>query len=101
MGVEQSISRAIVKGVFDAEFGEGEWAAADTLIFRESGWNAFSVNKSSGAIGLFQFYPTQKLLNKCELSDIKCQAVEGKNYIKSRFGSPSNALLFHNQHGWY
>jgi len=101
VGVEQSLVRSIVKSVFDTEFGEGEWAAADILIFRESGWNAFAVNKSSGAIGLFQFYPAKKLLDKCELSNIQCQAIEGINYIKGRFGSPTNALLFHNQNGWY
>jgi len=99
--LKQSISRSIIKDIFDREFGEGEWWAADFVIQKESGWNAFSVNKSSGAIGLFQFYPAQKLLNKCNLSDIRCQGLAGANYIKNRYLKPSNSYNFWLLNNWY
>lgn len=80
-------------------FGEQEWPAMETLLGKESGLNPYAVNKTSGACGIFQALPCSKL--PCELSDVACQANWGMNYIKNRYGSPSNALDFHHRNNWY
>lgn len=69
------------------------------LVCRESGLQKGVINKSSGACGLFQAYPCDKL--KCNLNDVDCQIAWGKQYISNRYGSVEAALLFHDQKGWY
>lgn len=78
-----------------------EWAEATELFSRESSLNPLAINPSSKACGLVQALPCSKLVNTCSLSDIDCQLNWGKNYIKSRYGSASRALAFHDQKGWY
>ena len=76
-----------------------DWMEAVELISRESGLNPGAINKNSGACGLFQFYPCEKM--SCSFSDVDCQIDLGKKYIINRYGSAKKALAFHNQNGWY
>lgn len=69
------------------------------LVFKESGFHPDSVNSKSGACGLFQAHPCNKL--QCDLSDIDCQMNWGENYINSRYGSPAKAWDFWKLNGWY
>lgn len=69
------------------------------LISRESSLNMDAVNPESGACGLFQALPCEKM--GCDLDDLDCQIEWGKNYIKNRYGSVENALKFHDEHNWY
>lgn len=69
------------------------------LVCRESSLNAEAVNPSSGACGLFQAYPCNKM--KCELGDADCQIEWGKNYIENRYETVEAALLFHDANNWY
>lgn len=80
-------------------FGENEWSAMQTLVQKESGFNQYARNPSSGACGLYQALPCSKL--PCNLDDVNCQAEWGIGYIKGRYGTPSNALAFHYSNGWY
>lgn len=80
-------------------FGEHEWGAMQILIGKESGLNPYAINPTSGACGMFQALPCSKL--PCELSDVACQVNWGMNYIKNRYGTPSNALDFHKRNNWY
>lgn len=89
----QKLANQMVSSVF----GQNEWDAMNILIMRESGYNPNAVNQSSGACGLPQALPCSKIADK---------SVEGQinwmiNYVKSRYGTPTNALLFHNLHHWY
>lgn len=68
------------------------------LIFRESGFHPTSVN-SIGACGLGQALPCSKMA--CELSDVPCQLEWVKNYVVRRYGNVTQALYFHDGHGWY
>lgn len=88
-----------VKSVFDAEFGESEWWAANSIITMESRWNPYAINKTSGACGLFQFLPCSKM--KCNFDDVKCQARAGVDYIKRRYLLPSRAWDFWTFNSWY
>jgi membrane-bound lytic murein transglycosylase MltF len=100
--LKQLIIRWKVKLVFDAEFGESEWGAADFIIQKESRWNPYAINSTSGACGFAQSLPCSKLLNRCKsLENIKCQAEWMRDYIKNRFLTPSRAQDFWNWNGWY
>jgi hypothetical protein len=69
------------------------------LVFRESGLNPQAVNQTSGACGLFQAYPCEKM--GCSLDDVACQLDWGEAYILQRYGSPAKALQFQEANNWY
>lgn len=81
------------------EFGTQHVLSMEKIVFKESSLNPYAINKKSGACGLFQFYPCQKL--KCALSDVDCQITAGVKYIKARYGTPAKAWEFHIEHNWY
>ena len=68
-------------GVVDPQ--TGEWV-----------YRYWAVNQSSGACGLFQAYPCEKM--KCGLgpNDIECQIDWGYEYIKNRYGNSTGAREF-------
>lgn len=70
---------------------------------RESHWNPSAHNRSSGAHGIPQALPASKMAS--EGSDYytngNTQIRWGLNYIKARYGSPSNAWAHSQSHGWY
>lgn len=95
-------------------FGEHEWTALQTLLGKESGFDPYVVNQSSHACGLFQSLPCSKAggtvywdsgLNKYRLDPssftVESHIQWGMNYIKNRYGSPSQALSFHKRNNWY
>ncbi|AKU15743.1 hypothetical protein [Luteipulveratus mongoliensis] len=93
-GISQSASalqaQAVVQGVA-AKYGWGsgaQWDALKSLVQGESGWNPNAANPSSSARGLFQKLTS---VNGPLESTIAGQAQWGLNYIRSRYGSPSNA----------
>lgn len=80
-------------------FGLSELPALEKLVFKESSFNPWAVNPTSGACGLFQALPCKKM--KCDLGDSVCQAKWGMSYLKKRYGTPTVAWEYHKQHGWY
>jgi len=94
-----SIIRSIVKSVFNEEFGESEWWAADFIINKESKWNPYAINSTSGACGLFQFLPCSKV--NCRIDDVRCHGTAGAQYIRNRYRTPSSAYSFWLAHSWY
>ncbi len=77
------------------------WASDHSLcrlIKRESGWNPFAKNKSSGAFGLFQMLKLtwKRMLPEVEYGtpDVFWQAVGGFRYIRKAYGSPKRAWEF-------
>lgn len=87
----------LVRKPTESTFGASEWNAMYELLMRESGLNPWAFNKSSGACGIFQALPCSKMGGM----EIENQIKFGIGYIKARYGSPSNALAFHNRHNWY
>jgi len=75
------------------------WQDAAELVAKESGFNPFAINPTSGSCGLAQSLPCAKM--GCELSDINCQLDWQWNYIANRYGTITNALAFHQLKGWY
>lgn len=87
-----------IKQAICDRFGD-ECEAALQIVSKESGLNPYAQNKTSGALGLFQFYPGSKL--RCELSDIGCQVDAGYYYIQNRYGGANNALFFWQENHWF
>lgn len=79
-------------------FGKEHWWALDKLIIKESSWNPWDVNSSSGACGLPQALPCSKIPN---WRSIKSQLVWMMKYIKGRYKNPTAALYAHYAKGWY
>jgi SLT domain-containing protein len=65
---------------------------------RESGWNAYAVNPSSGAYGIPQSLGHGHPFN---LGDYVAQIWWGLRYIAGRYGSPAAAWGHELSAGWY
>jgi hypothetical protein len=76
----------------------GEMGALVALWNRESGWNPWAVNASSGAYGIPQSLGHGHPYN---LGDYKAQIIWGLQYIAGRYGSPGAAWAHELSHGWY
>jgi hypothetical protein len=80
---------------------------AGELIARESSFNEFALNPTSGSCGLVQSLPCSKLTNVCALKDIDCQLDWLDDYVTRRYGSFEKALEFWDNkkettgNGWY
>ena len=81
------------------EWGIGQWSYFETLITRESNFNPYAVNSSSGAHGIFQSLGHASYT--CEGWQVDCQIEWGINYILERYQTPKDALDFWNDNGWY
>jgi hypothetical protein len=76
-----------------------EWRKWAELIARESSFNPQAVNPSSGACGLGQALPCEKM--GCELSDVNCQLAWVENYVTNRYGDIDKTLAHHDRTNWY
>lgn len=77
--------------------GAGEFACLGPLWERESGWNPYAVNASSGAAGIAQSLGHGPV----DLSDWRGQVDWGLGYIRGTYGNSCNALSHENIAGWY
>lgn len=84
-------------------WGQGEMSALITLWNKESDWRTTATNASSGAYGIGQSLPGDKMATEGAdwQTNYQTQIRWGLNYIKERYGSPSAAWSFHLAHNWY
>ena len=80
-----------------------QWGDLLWIWDHESGWDNHASNPSSGAYGIPQALPASKMgrLANPPTSSAAAQIRWGLRYIKTRYGSPSNARRFWEAHGWY
>jgi hypothetical protein len=73
------------------------------LWMRESGWNRFAYNHSSGAYGIPQAVPGDKMAAAGPdwRTSARTQILWGMGYIQSRYGNPWNAWQHEMRYGWY
>jgi len=84
-------------------YGEGEWTCLEELWTRESGWNLSAANSSSGAYGIPQALPGEKMATfgaDWQTNPIT-QISWGLWYIRATYGSPCAALSHENSSGYY
>ncbi|WP_051259294.1 ubiquitin-like domain-containing protein [Schaalia suimastitidis] len=70
---------------------------------RESGWNPYAENRSSGAYGIPQSLPGSKMASAGAdwRTNPATQITWGLGYIAGRYGTPCGALAHSNSVGWY
>lgn len=98
----REIARQLIKNKYSS-WGEGEFKCYDLLIKSESQWDIDATNPSSGAYGIPQSLPGNKMAT--EGSDWKTnpatQIKWGLKYVKDRYGTPCSAWSFKQGHQWY
>ena len=77
---------------------ESDWRYVDAIISRESGWNPNATNSSSGACGLAQAYPCDKLPNAY---DPVVNLGWANGYANGRYGSWALAYAFWQENHWW
>lgn len=84
------------------------WSETDiecliSLWNKESGWNPYAYNASSGAYGIPQALPASKMASKGSdyQTNYQTQINWGLSYISSRYGNPQNAWNHSQSKGWY
>lgn len=82
---------------------ETEWSCLFALWGRESGWNVYAHNSSSGAYGIPQALPGEKMASAGEdwATNPATQITWGFGYIAGRYGSPCGAWESSQTRGWY
>jgi hypothetical protein len=89
--------------MLDKGFGLDQFPCLDRLWKKESGWNYKALNSSSGAYGIPQALPGDKMASAG--SDWKTnpatQIEWGLGYIKGRYGTPCKAWSHSQNVGWY
>ncbi|MFQ6329106.1 lytic transglycosylase domain-containing protein [Nocardia sp. CWNU-33] len=77
--------------------------AFDNVVMRESSWDFLAVNPASGAYGLGQALPPQKMATHGAdwLFNPVTQIRWTYDYMKKAYGSPAGAWAFWQEHHWY
>jgi hypothetical protein len=87
-----------------ATLGPVQYDCLNTLINRESHWNPFDLNRSSGAYGIPQALPGSKMAwagsdwRWNPVTQVKWMILR---YIPGRYGTACNALAHSYKYGWY
>ena len=84
-------------------WSETDFECLVRLWNRESGWNPYACNSSSGAYGIPQALPGSKMASAGSdyQTNYKTQINWGLSYIKARYGTPQNAWNHSQSTGWY
>jgi hypothetical protein len=86
-----------------AGYALSEMPCLDKMWTKESNWRTTAENKSSGAYGIPQALPANKLANFGSdwRTNPEPQILWGLDYIKKRYNSPCGAWTFWQNHNWY
>jgi hypothetical protein len=89
--------------LLDAGFSLDQMSCLDSLWNKESGWNERAQNPSSGAYGIPQSLPGDKMASHGSdwQTNPATQIAWGLDYIKGRYGTPCSAWSHSQANGWY
>lgn len=84
-------------------WGPDQFAALEQLWERESRWDQNAHNSTSGAHGIPQALPGDKMAMFGDdwASNPETQIKWGLHYIQTGYGTPAAALAHSHSHGWY
>jgi len=108
--VEQNsrIEITAVRSYVREHYSAKQWACIDELWQRESSWRTkkrpwLAENCSSGAYGIVQALPARKMSSHGHdyRNNPYTQVKWGMDYISNLYGTPCEALRFHNKRNWY
>ena len=95
IAVEENFAKSIL---WAYGWGPNQMNYLIPLWMKESGWNAYAVNPTSGAYGIPQALGHGHPYN---LGDYQTQIRWGLGYISGRYGSPANAWGHEMAYNWY
>ncbi len=96
--------KAIAKSLLPSYgWGAGEFTCLETMWNHESNWNPRAANVGSGAYGIPQALPGDKMATYGSdwRTNPRTQIKWGLSYIKTRYGTPCQAWSFWQQGSWY
>lgn len=99
-GTAQAIAREMV---LNRGWGEDQYSCLYSLWQKESNWNVYAQNRSSGAYGIPQALPGSKMgtvAGDWQTNPVT-QITWGLGYISGRYGTPCGAWGHSQQVGWY
>lgn len=84
-------------------WGQDEFNCLVALWDRESHWNVYAHNSSSGAYGIPQALPGEKMASAGAdwATNPATQIAWGLSYIAGRYGTPCGAWGHSEENGWY
>ena len=84
-------------------FGIAEFPCLEKLWTKESGWNHKARNSSSGAYGIPQAYPGNKMSSVASdwQTNPATQITWGLNYVKGKYKTPCGAWTYFQNNGHY
>jgi hypothetical protein len=84
-------------------WGSDQYDCLVSLWNKESGWNVYAQNKSSGAYGIPQSLPGSKMASAGSdwATNPATQITWGLGYISGRYGTPCGAWGHSQSVGWY
>jgi len=93
-----ALDQVIAKG-----WDQSEYSCLVALWQKESGWNHFALNRSSGAYGIPQSLPGEKMASVGAdwATNPETQIRWGLGYIEGRYGQPCAAWAHSQQKNWY
>jgi len=97
-------AQAIARDMLAARgWGADQFGCLVSLWDRESGWNVYAQNPSSGAYGIPQALPGSKMSTAGAdwQTNAATQIAWGLGYIADRYGSPCGAWSHSESAGWY
>jgi uncharacterized protein YabE (DUF348 family) len=98
-GPQPSLSDEQIGWLKSASIAESDWGYVDYIITKESNWHPNSVNSSSGACGLAQALPCNKVPgNPLDPVD---SLIWANGYATKRYSSWENAYNFWTSHKWW
>jgi hypothetical protein len=99
-GTAQAIAYAMLQA---RGMGDDQYSCLVALWDRESHWNVYSSNSSSGAYGIPQALPGEKMASAGAdwATNPATQITWGLGYIADRYGNPCGAWAHSEDVGWY
>ncbi|MER6079129.1 lytic transglycosylase domain-containing protein [Streptomyces sp. NPDC001833] len=101
--VQSSYTVAQIKAMAAQIVGSGQFQCFSNIVDHESTWNYLAVNPSSGAYGLVQALPGNKMASVAAdwQTNPATQIKWGLNYMNTTYGSPCQAWAFWQVHHAY
>jgi cell wall-associated NlpC family hydrolase len=100
-GSAQAYAQSVVHSM--PGWGPAQWPYLDALWNQESGWRLDATNPSSGAFGIPQSLPADKMASAGPdwQTNPQTQITWGITYIESVYGTPEAAWTHETAYGWY
>lgn len=89
--------------LLDHGFGLDQMPCLESLWDKESGWNHLAHNPGSGAYGIPQALPGEKMASVGDdwQTNPNTQIIWGLSYISGRYGTPCDAWAYSEANGFY